>query len=121
MKLSGEALVNQLTCENRAVAAWVDSMKRAEQDYFYLTSGVDGYKLRPEQARGVLPLDTKSELIMTGFAKDWEHFFNMRSYIAMTGPAHEDMQFIVNQVLNEFLKNNYIKYEELYVKNKMVP
>jgi len=115
--LSGEELVNQLTCENRTVATWVNAMERSEKDYFYLTSGVDGYKLRPEQARGILPLDTKSELIMTGFASNWVHFFNMRSYIAMTGPAHEDMQYIVNQVLDEFLKRGYIRHGQLYKKD----
>lgn len=118
LQLSGEALVNQLSCENKKVAAYVDALKSAEQYYFYLTSDTDDLKLRPEQARGVLPLDTKSELIITGFTSDWIHFFNMRSYIAMAGKAHDDMIYIVNQVLNEFLERNYIKYEQLYKKNK---
>lgn len=119
LKLSGEELVNQLTCENKKVAAWVDILKNCEQGYFYLTNNSDDLKLRPEQARGVLPLDTKSELVMTGFAKDWVHFFDWRSYIARTGPAHEDMRYLVNQVLDEFLEKGYIRYEELYKKNKM--
>lgn len=120
LKLSGEELVNQLTCENKKVMAWVDILKNCEQRYFYLINDSDDLKLRPEQARGVLPLDTKSELVMTGFAKDWVHFFDWRSYIARTGPAHEDMRYLVNQVLDEFLKRDYIKYEELYKKDKMV-
>lgn len=117
--LSGEELVNQLTCESKKVAAWVDSLTYVEQSYFYLTSDCDDLKLRPEQARGVLPLDTKSELIMTGFVSDWVHFFNMRSYIAMTGPAHEDMRYIVNLVLYEFLERSYIKHEDLYKRDEM--
>lgn len=116
MGLSGEKLVNQLTCEDRAAAAWVDSLERCEQDYMYLLSGVDGYQLRPEEARGILPLDTKSEIIMTGFKKDWIHFFNLRSYIAMTGKPHPDIMKLANDLLFEFEERNYIKYEDLYRK-----
>jgi len=119
LKLSGDELVNQLSCENKKVAVWVDVLKNCEQEYFYLTDDSDDLKLRPEQARGILPLDTRSELIMTGFAKDWVHFFDWRSYIARTGPAHEDMRYLVNQVLAEFLERGYVRYEELYKKNKM--
>lgn len=31
-----------------------------------------------QQARDVLPLATKTELIMTGFVEDWKHFFELR-------------------------------------------
>ena len=31
----------------------------------------DGEKLLPEEARGILPNDTKTELIMTGYKEDW--------------------------------------------------
>lgn len=103
-----------MSCEDRAVAAWVEALQRDEEDYFYLTSGADGHKLRQEQARGILPLDTKSELVMTGFASDWIHFFNMRTDIAEGGMAHEDMRFIVNQLLEEFLKRDYINEKSLY-------
>lgn len=118
INLKGEQLVNQLTCEDRAVAAWVDSLERCEQDYMYLLSGIDGYKLKPEEARGILPLDTKSEIIMTGFKEDWIHFFNLRSYIAMTGKPHPDIMVLANELLYEFEERNYIKHEDLYRRNK---
>lgn len=110
----GEELVHQMSCEDRAVAAWVEALRRDEEDYFYLVSGVDAHKLRPEQARGILPLDTKSELVMTGFESDWIHFFNMRTDIAETGMAHEDMRYVVDQLLEEFLRRNYINEDSLY-------
>ena len=34
--------------------------------------------LKPQQAREVLPLCTKTELVMTGFAEDWEGFLEFR-------------------------------------------
>ena len=119
LELSGEELVKQLSCEDRHVSAWVDSLRKAESDYFYLMHVDDGYKLRPEQARGVLPLDTRSELVMTGFASDWVHFFNMRSYIKMAGSAHEDLRYVVDQLLEEFIKRGYINEQDLYKEDKI--
>lgn len=34
--------------------------------------------LKPQQAREALPLDTKTELIMTGWKEDWDDFFRLR-------------------------------------------
>lgn len=34
--------------------------------------------MTPQFARDVLPLATKTELIMTGFVEDWKHFFELR-------------------------------------------
>lgn len=47
----------------------------------------------PQEAREVLPLCTKSEIIMTGFKSDWEAFFKLRCDKA----AHPDMQIIANK------------------------
>ena len=33
---------------------------------------------KPEQARRIIPLDIKSELVMTAFVSDWKHFFDLR-------------------------------------------
>lgn len=43
------------------------SLVRAERDYFTLLK--EGWK--PQQARNVLPLATKCEMIMTAFVDDW--------------------------------------------------
>lgn len=42
--------------------------------------------LKPQEARGVLPNATKTELVMTGFESDWEHFFSLRC----SSKAHPD-------------------------------
>ena len=114
MNLHGEDLINQLSCEDRSVATYIDLLGRIERDYMYLTTTDESYQLKAQEARGVLPMDTKSELIMTGFASDWIHFFNLRSYIAMTGKSHPDAQYLANNLLQEFLDRKYIKYEQLY-------
>lgn len=44
--------------------------------------------LKPQEARGVLPNATKTELVMTGFESDWEHFLSLRT----SKNAHPDAQ-----------------------------
>ena len=50
------------------------SLREAEFYYFKLLEL--GWK--PQQARQVLPNALKTELVMTGFASDWDHFFDLR-------------------------------------------
>ena len=49
---------------------------------------------KPQQARDVLPLATKTELIHTAFESDWEEFFKLRCSSA----AHPMMQKLANQI-----------------------
>lgn len=72
------------------------SLKKAESCYFKLIE--KGWK--PQQARAVLPNATKTELVMTGFESDWEHFFELRCSKA----AHPDAQKLANE-LKELLIN----------------
>lgn len=59
---------------SRAEAAWVQAMCEAESTYFgLLTEGEPA-----QQARNVLPLALKTELIMTGTDEQWAGFFNLR-------------------------------------------
>lgn len=44
--------------------------------------------LKPQEARAVLPNATKTELVMTGFESDWEHFLSLRT----SKNAHPDAQ-----------------------------
>ena len=64
---------------------------------------------KPQQARRILPLDTKSELIHTAFISDWEHFFRLRSSLAETGQPHPDMKFLIDPLYKEFVSRNYIE------------
>ena len=113
MRLIGEDLVNQLSCEDRAVAAWVDALERTEKDYMYLISGSEGYKLSPQEARGILPLDLKSDVFVTGSITHWKHFFEERSYLAKTGKPHPDIQILADGLMEEFLDRNYITKDEI--------
>lgn len=55
-------------------AKWIESMCQAEQDYMNLLN--DG--CTAQEARDVLPLGVKSELISCGFGSAWYNFFYRR-------------------------------------------
>lgn len=84
-------------CRNRhnATSVWVAMMNNAEQDYRDLIS----LGVKPQNARGVLPLDLKTELIMTGTMDQWEGFFDLRLR-EVTGPAHPDAKAIAKEWYN---------------------
>lgn len=48
----------------------------------------------PQEAREILPLGLKTEIVVTGFEKDWEHFFDLRCDSA----AHPDIQKLANEL-----------------------
>lgn len=45
------------------------------------------YGAKPQEAREILPLSLKTELVMTGFMSDWKHFFDLRLR-GTTGAPH---------------------------------
>lgn len=64
----------------------------------------------PQEAREVLPLATKCDMIMTGFVSDWEHLFRLRtSFIAETGKPHPDMAVLCDSLYNEFINRGLME------------
>ena len=59
---------------------------------------------KPQQARRVLPLDTKSELIHTAFTSDWEHFFSLRSDKHGATGVHPDAAYLANKLRQLFIE-----------------
>ena len=51
-----------------------------------------------QQARAVLPNSLKTELVMTGFVSDWEHFFHLRANVT----AHPQAQELAIPLQQEF-------------------
>lgn len=80
---------------------YVDSLRQAEYSYFNLLN--QGWK--PQQARQVLPFSVCSPLVMTGFASDWLHFFDLRC----DSHAHPQAREIATALKEEFIKRKYIK------------
>ena len=87
---------NQEICE----IAFMSTLAQAEINYNTLIRL--GWK--PQQARAVLPNALKTELVMTGFASDWEHFFKLRD----AGSAHPQARELAHPLHMEFLRRGYI-------------
>ena len=66
---------------------WIESLKEAEKKYMELREA----GLKPQDARGVLPNATKTEIVVTGFESDWKHFFDLRA-TGTTGAPHPDIK-----------------------------
>lgn len=79
---------------------FLDALENAEREYLYLVE--NGWK--PQQARAVLPNSLKTELVMTGFISDWEHFFKLRCDKA----AHPQAQELAIPLKEEFINRGYI-------------
>ena len=92
-------------CDDNCVLTWRENLKNSESDYMYLLE----MGLKAEEARSVLPNDCKTELIMTGFISDWEHFFDLRA-LDKTGKAHPDIKALACPLRAEFILNNYVNY-----------
>lgn len=72
---------------------WIDGLARSEEEYFArLEAGQT-----PEQARGCLPNDLKTELYVTTNFREWRNIFNLRC----DSHAHYQMREIMRPLFNE--------------------
>ena len=75
---------------------WRRSCETAEEAYFSML----GWGCTPQEARAVLPMSLKSELVMTANIREWRHFLKLRAADA-TGAAHPQMKEVAVPLLNE--------------------
>lgn len=62
----------------------------------------------PQEAREVLPLCTKTELIMTGTIEQWKGFFKLRSSLYGAIGAHPQAAELADKLYIQFKEKNYI-------------
>lgn len=85
---------------SRTEAAWIQAMCEAESTYFgLLTEGEPA-----QQARNVLPLALKTELIMTGTDEQWAGFFNLRC----ARDAHSQARELAIELRDRMILAGYI-------------
>lgn len=85
------------------------NLNNVERDY------LDLIKLgwTPQQARSVLPLSIKSELISCGFKDAWENFMRRRSPKYGDPGAHPMAAEIADKLCEEFLKKGFIDEKKI--------
>ena len=77
-----------------ACLTWVEGLKEAEKKYMELREA----GLKPQDARGVLPNATKTEIVVTGFESDWNHFFSLRSPKYGAQGPHPDIAKLADEL-----------------------
>lgn len=91
-----DTLPDKLPRMGATEAGLIHALQYSERYYFFLLS--EGWT--PQQARSVLPLGIKSELISCGFEDAWENFFRRRD----APDAHPMAQEIAKPMHEEFFK-----------------
>ena len=73
-----------LSDEDRAMCSFIYDLSNCEHGYmFQIKCG-----WQAQHARQLLPNALKTEIVVTGFESDWEHFFELRT----AGAAHPDIR-----------------------------
>lgn len=85
-------------CMDDNVREWVSAMLMANNSY----QAMIDRKWTPQQARSVLPISIKTEIIMTANMYEWHHFFDMRA----DKPAHPQMKELSYPLLKQAYQNN---------------
>lgn len=88
--------------------------------YFYTLSNIElAYKtllnngMKPEDSRGILPLDTATKVIYTYSVQEWKHIIDLR-YYGTTGRPHPNAKLVIGMVrnqINQFAKENNIDFQ----------
>lgn len=93
------------TAEDPRYVDWKQACAYAERAYIQMIR----HGATPQEARDVLPLSTKTELIMTGMYKQWADVLKLR----LDKAAHPQMQYLMQLLVDlpEFPKDK-IKWED---------
>ena len=89
--------------EDRQFALFLGSCLASEK--MYMAAINNGFS--PQQARQYLNHAVMTELVVTGFAEDWRHFFNLRS-VGITGAPHPSIEQLATPLYEEFKVRLYV-------------
>ena len=85
---------------------WIESMYAVEKLYMKLLER--GF--RPEQARCVLPMCLKTEIVVTANLREWRNVFKLRTPVA----AHPQMRELMCPLLKELQKKIPVIFDDIY-------
>lgn len=116
LRLDGDKLWDELTLWDRNVSGHNNIWKAIEKEY--MAELVTGDILKPEEARGILPNDVKTELIMTGYVRDWFYeppldssekagFFSLRC----AQDAQQDIRVLAQDLKDQMIQNGVNKWK----------
>ena len=91
-----------------SVLAWEMVMKGLEKAYFEFLA--DGWT--PQEARGILPTELKTEMVITYNLRQWRHFFQMRC----ASQAHPQLRALTLPMLEGFKQQIPVIFDDLNFK-----
>ena len=89
-------------------ARWFHEMDEAEKTYLAMIE--DG--ATPEQARDILPMSIKTEIVMTANLREWRHFLKLRAE-GVTGKPHPQMLEITIPLLKELKQKIPVVFDDI--------
>lgn len=84
---------------------WSTAMESAEYFYFELLN----YGMTAQEARGVLPNDLKTEVVITANMREWRTIFKQRTSKA----AHPDMKYLMDMILAGFKEKIPVIFDDI--------
>jgi len=84
---------------------WNNAMAAVEGNYFTLLR----LDQKPQAARGVLPNDLKTEIVVKANLREWRAIFKLRT----APPAHPDMRRVMIPLLAEFKKRVPVLFDDI--------
>lgn len=90
---------------NNIKMSFLKMLEMAEFEYLEMLN----HGVKPQDARGILPNATKTQIVVTANVREWRHIFKLRTVQA----AHPDMRRIMIPLLDKFIKKYDILFEDL--------
>lgn len=97
------------------LSRWEYSIECAQSAYLALIDKENVKEVPPlpaQAARGVLPTDLKTEIIMSANIRQWRYIFELR-VLGKTGNPHPDMKLLLKPLLQELQTRLPVFFEEL--------
>jgi len=107
-KFDGEiAVIDQrdLFADPAHYKLWKDAMAEAERAYMDLIE----HGVSPQVARGVLPTDLKTEIIVTANLREWRHILELRTSEA----AHPNIRALMKGLLADFKQKIPVIFDDI--------
>lgn len=89
-------VARDLTDHEKAFAEWYMACQHCEKAYFAML----GCGCTPQEARGVLPTNLKTEIVVTANMREWRHILNLRA-LGTTGAPHPQIVEVMRPLLME--------------------
>lgn len=89
---------------------WLGSMATAET---YYIEGINA-GMKAQEARGMLPIDIKTEIVVTANLRQWRHVLNLRTQNA----AHPSMQQLMRPLLKDFQERIPLIFDDISYERK---